>query len=237
MALFTRRIAYDRKRLLTGAERLASGRRYRHSIRLYRQLLAAEPRNPDLHAALAPLLARAGRVAESWDSFEIAREAYAQAGRETEAHVLIESAAASLPGHLSAARNLSALEVARQTPKAALRILWRTEQRLRRRRGRRGEAILLLRDAREIDAWNAKIVLELGRLLSKEGRAPEALFLLDEFERRASSEELRAVRFLIWRIEPSLRHGWSWLRTERPSSRGVPSGRRFETSPAPVLER
>ena len=62
MPLFSRTIPYDRKRLIERAAELESGWRWRRALALYRQVLAAEPHDPDLHSRVAPLMARTGRA-------------------------------------------------------------------------------------------------------------------------------------------------------------------------------
>ena len=82
MSILSRRMPFDRKVMLDQAERLQGGRRWRRALTLYRQVLAAEPRNAELHYRAAPLLARAGRGAEAWESFSIAADALDQKGQE-----------------------------------------------------------------------------------------------------------------------------------------------------------
>jgi hypothetical protein len=62
-------------------------------------------------------------------------------------------------------------------------------------------------------------VLELCRQLARDGQSAEALFLLDHLDERAHGHDRRAGRALAWRIEPSLRHSWRWLKTPAESSR------------------
>lgn len=212
MPLFTRRILYDRKRLFEQAESLVQGRRWRRALRLYRQILAAEPRNPEIHCRVAPLLARQGKTFEAWESFRIAAEAHAQAGEASSLLALHQQAVKALPRSGMACRALARVQLIQQDVPAALRTLYDGSQRLRARRTR-GEAIILLRDAREIDPWKPAIVLELCRLLARAGEAAEALFLLDHFDQRAKGQDLVDARGLCFRIEPSVRHAWRWMRS------------------------
>jgi hypothetical protein len=122
-----------------------------------------------------------------------------------------------LPLSAVACRELARLQLIQQDVPAALRTLYEGSQRLKGRRTR-GEAIVLLREAREIDSWKPPIVLELCRLLAREGEAAEALFLLDHLDQRARGQDLVDARGLCFRIEPSLRHGWRWLRARRELS-------------------
>ena len=214
MPLFSRRIPYDRKLLLKEADGLREGRRWRRALKLYRQILAAEPRNAEIHFRVAPLLARSGRSAEAWESFRLAAEGLS--GNEEGLFTLHQQAVQALPRSFEACRALAKAYLRRQKPDRALQTLRSGSHRLRSRRTR-GEAIVLLRDARELDAWNPPVVLALCRQLAKDGQSSEALFLLDHLDEKVPIEEQRAVRALAWRIEPSLRHTWRWLRAPRAS--------------------
>ncbi|MBW2501102.1 MAG: hypothetical protein JRF61_27780 [Deltaproteobacteria bacterium] len=218
MALFSRRIPYDRKRLLKEADALREGRRWRRALRRYRQILAAEPRNAELHLRVAPLLARAGRRFEAWESFRVAAETLAREGDEASLLHLHQEAVKALPRCFEAWRELARVELRQQRPDQACRFLLAGSRRMRGRR-RRGEAIVLLRDAREIDPWHVGVVVELSRLLAKQGDSAEALFLLDHLDSRVEGAELRAVRARTWRIEPSLLHTWRWLRASSGARR------------------
>ena len=220
MSLFTRRILYDRKRLFEQAEAWVDGRRWRQSLRFYRQILAAEPNNPEIHIRVAPLLSRQGKLFEAWESFRIASEALSLTGESSGLLALHQQAVKVLPRSSMACRELARLQLAHKDTDAALRTLRDGSHRLRGRRTR-GEAIVLLRDARIIEPWQPAIVLDLCRLLAREGEAAEALFLLDHLDPRARGQQLLEVRGLSFRIEPSLRHGWRWLRA-RMENRSAP---------------
>lgn len=197
------------------AEALEGGFRWRRALTLYRQILAAEPHNAEIHARVAPLLARSGRATESWESFQIAIRVHDKSGDAASARTLQQQAVRVLPEHAEAYRLLARAELARKNPKQAIHVLLEGSRRLSRRFSRRrtrGAAIVLLRDAREIEPWNVSVVLGLCRLLAKDGQPAEALFLLDHLEQRATGEDLCAVRALAWRVEPSLRHSWRWIR-------------------------
>lgn len=219
MALFSRRIAYDRKRILDEADRLRGGWRWRRALELYRQILAAEPHDAEIHFRAAPLLARSGRPFEAWQSFRTAaaRLKDDRAGRLA----LHRKAVAALPKSFEACRALARAELRDRQPDRACQTLLEGSRRLRRRRSR-GEAIVLLRDAREIDAWRPEIVLSLCRLLARDGQPAEALFLLDQLDERVADADRLRARALVWRIEPSLRHSWRWLRARREAKPAVP---------------
>ena len=218
MSLFSRRIPYDRKKLIDRAAALERGWRWRKALAIYRQVLAAEPHSAELHARVAPLLARTGRRIEAWESFKIAIDARLRGGDDASARTLQQQAVRLLPDCPEPVRALAKAELARQRGHEAIRLLVDGSRRMSRLRSR-GAAILLLRDARTIEPWNAGVVLSLCRQLARDGQPAEALFLLDHLEQRSQGDQLRAVRALQWRIEPSLRHSWRWLGAVREQRR------------------
>lgn len=222
MGFLSRRMVYDRKRMLEKADALRLGRRWRRALLLYRQLLAAEPRNAELHARAAPLMARAGLEAEAWESFSLAAEALEQQDEKAKRLKLIASASRALPRSFAACRALARAQRANNDEASAIETLLRGAERLEKwHRRRRGEAILLMREALQIAPRNPKIVLAISRSLARAGRPAEALFLLDGIEGKLRGHDLSRVRGLIWRIEPSLKHSWRAFTAWR-DARGTP---------------
>jgi len=218
VSFLSRRIPYDRRRMLERASSLEGGWRWRKALALYRQILAAEPGCVEIHARAAPLLARSGRTFEAWESFQLAIGALRESGDVDNERKMLRAAVRALPTCTEGCRALARIERTRDRPAAALRVLQKGSDRLSRR-GKRGEAIVLLRDAREIEFWNPEVVLSLCRLLKRDGQCAEALFLLDQLEERVTEEDRCGVHFLQWRIEPSLRHTWRWIMAARGQRR------------------
>ena len=156
----------------------------------------------------------------------MAAEACERSGKESDLHSILQQAVKSLPDECQAIRALARCELKRQRPDRALQTLVAGSQRFRRRRTR-GDAILLLGDAREIEPWNPDVVIHLCRQLARSGDSAAALFLLDQLDGRVQGQERSAVRALLWRIEPSLLHTWRWLRVRsgvrRARARVVPA--------------
>jgi tetratricopeptide (TPR) repeat protein len=221
-----RRPEYDRKWLLAEAENARARGRRRRAISFYRRILAAEPHNPELHARVAPLLAATGKRFDAWQSYRQAAEAHLKNQSRDEALALYREATKILPRQFEAWQWVAKLELARGRNNAALSALLEGRSRFRSRR-RRPEAIVLLREAKSIDASRIDIVLDLARLLRRSGQSPEAQWILAQLGERMSGRDLRIVRGAQWRIEPSLKHSWNWLRaafaSQRSSDRHVPA--------------
>ena len=221
-----RRPEYDRKWLLAEAENARARGRRRRAISFYRRILAAEPHNPELHARVAPLLAATGKRFDAWQSYRQAAEAHLKNQSRDEALALYREATKILPRQFEAWQWVAKLELARGRNNAALSALLEGRSRFRSRR-RRPEAIVLLREAKSIDASRIDIVLDLARLLRRSGQSPEAQWILAQLGEKMSGRDLRIVRGAQWRIEPSLKHSWNWLRaafaSQRSSDRHVPA--------------
>jgi tetratricopeptide (TPR) repeat protein len=218
MPIFSRRIPYDRTRLLREAEAACEKKRWRRAARCYGHILAAEPNNAEMHYRIAPLLARTGYHFDAWESFRIAAQSPEISEKSPQMVALYKTATDLMPKSVEAWRELSRALLQNQQSDAALRALLEGRKRFKRR-ARRSEAIALLRDAHKLDPWKPDIVLDLCRLLGNHGRKAEALFLLDELDRRVVGPEQRRIRALAWRLDPTIGQTWRWLRSAFGSSR------------------
>jgi len=206
-----RRNLYDRTRILREADQARAKRRWRTAIALYRRVLTAEPRNAELHLRIAPMLARTGQHFDAWESFDHAGRACLEAGHADRALAVYREAAKQLPQHYGAWRAIAELELRLQRPERARDALLEGRRKMRGRR-RRPEAIALLRAAREIDPDTVDTALDLARELSRARQQPEARVLLARMAEVADGRALRRVYGLSWRLDPSLRHTFAWLR-------------------------
>lgn len=225
MSLFSRKIPYDRKRLLKAAEAAAKRRRFRRAVVFYRLILAAERRNPEIHARVAPLLARVGRRFEAWESFQIAAAAPEVADDPQRRAALFARAVAALPKNVEAWRALARAQQRCQEPDAAIATLRKGRRHFQRKR-LVFEAIVLLRDALELEPMRADLVLDLSRQLARSGQSSEALFLLEALDSKVQGEIRVATRRLIWRIDPTFGNTWRWLTAPSEDSRGIGPSRR-----------
>ncbi len=210
MPLF-RRPDYDRVRILDAADRARRKGRRRRAARLYRQVLAVEPLNAEIHARVAPLLAATGRGFDAWRSYRRAIEHLVQQKQLDAAAVIARDATRTLSGRIEPWEKLVQIESGRGRNASAFEALCDGRRAMRGRR-RRPEAITLLKQARRIEPWNVRVVVDLARLLYRTDQADEAVRLLDELaERSEEAADLRRARWAQWRLEPSLLHTWRWI--------------------------
>lgn len=208
---FRKTLAFDRNRLLEEAERARAAGRPRRTVGLYRRVLAAEPRNAELNARIAPLLAALGEDFDAWQAFRTAAQAESSARRLPQALAIYREASACLPRKFATWQTIANLEIRLGHPQEAKAALLAGRRHLRKRRNR-PEAIALLKAAREIDPWDPDVVLDLARLLARARQRPEAQWLLAGLADRSEGRSLRRVCRLQWNLEPSLSNTWRWLR-------------------------
>ena len=206
-----RSATYDRRRILERAEQAQRKGKVRRAIGLYRWVLAVERNNAQLHARLAPLLARTGQPFDAWQSYQHCAETALREGREERALALYRDATRVLPRERLAWQGLADLLVRRGEEREALEVLMQGSRQLRGRT-HRPQAIHLLREARRIAPWHAGCVLSLARLLSRASQREEARLLLEGLSGRVSGSELRRVRAAQLRLERTLVALGRWLR-------------------------
>ncbi|MEE2678787.1 MAG: tetratricopeptide repeat protein [Myxococcota bacterium] len=225
MALFRRRLAYDRARILDLAARARARGRRRRAIDLYRQVLFVEPRNGELHAKLAPLLADTGQEFDAWQSYRGVARACLRDGHTEKALALYREAASRLPRQVEAWEAAARLLHRSGRHAEAIETLHDGSRKFRSRR-LRPQAIHLLRRARELDAWHFEIVRDLAKLLDATRQRAEAGRLLEGLAEHTEGTLLRRVRSAQFQRAPGVASFWRWLRqTIRP---GAP------TPPAPL---
>ncbi len=211
MALLNRRVEYDRARILDAAARARARKKYPRAIDLYRQVLFVEPRNGDLHAKLAPLLAETGQHFDAWQSYRGVARACLREGHSEKALAIYREAANHLPREVQAWEATARLlhRAGRRTE--ALETLHEASRNFRSRR-LRPQAVHLLRRARELDAWHFEIVRDLAKVLAKSRQRTEAQRLLEGLTEHVTGASLRQVRAAQFRLSPGPVSLWRWLR-------------------------
>jgi len=216
--MFRTKVAYDRTRILDAAAKARTGGRKRAAVELYRRVLTVEPGDPDLHAKLAPLLAQTGQKFDAWNSFRTAASAYLRTRQVEHVVGVYKEATNLLPDQIEAWRNLAKIYRKVGRKRQAMETLTEARRHFRGRR-RRPQAIYLLRRARDLDPWNADLVIDLANLLAKQRQTHEAAWLLEELAKRSEGRDLRRVRGAQCRLSPTLRHTWNWIRAATAAPR------------------
>jgi tetratricopeptide (TPR) repeat protein len=211
MGWLTREKVYDRGRLLSEAARARQKGKRQKAIGLYRQVLAAEPENPDLHRRIAPLLAETRQAKEAWASYQRAAEGLAQKGFVEQAVGVLREASKQLKRVPELWLALADLEVERKRPIDAHQVLLEGRRHFRSRRDRQ-HAVLLLQKARKLQPRDVDTNLDLAVVLARSGARQRAQRLLDELTSFTRGRALRRVRARQLRLSPTPGAAWLWLR-------------------------
>jgi tetratricopeptide (TPR) repeat protein len=205
---------FDREVILEQASRARSRRQWRRAISLYRQVLAVEPNNVEIHEKLAPLLATTRQDFDAWNSYRAVAHAALREGREDRAVAVFREAAHALPQEIQAWQGLARLLVRQSEPDAAIEVLLEGSHQFRSQ-WLRPQAIHLLRRARAIDPWHFETVLELALHLGRADQQIEATRLLEGLAQRCQERQLRRVRAAAVAVAPGARSLMRWLTSWR----------------------
>jgi len=236
MGLIRTRLGYDRTRILDAAARARSRKKRERAIALYRWVLAAEPKNLELHGKLGPLLAESGQHFDAWSSFRTVARLHLRAGEADNALAAYREAALYLPQEVQAWQAIGRLQAKRGQRREAVETLLEGSRQFRTR-WLRPQAIHLLRRARDLDPWNFEVVIDLACLLAIQEQGREAHILLAGMVARSDGERLRRVRSAQFRVRPSPRAAWRWLEAAlRPVPDPAPPPAPARHRPAGVVQ-
>jgi tetratricopeptide (TPR) repeat protein len=210
MGLFKKK-AYDRSETLAAAAKARSKGKPKKAIAEYRKALEHAPDDPAIHGKLAPLLAQAGEFPAAWKSFIVAGEALEQQGFADRALGVYAQAASVMPWHPKTWKAVARLRLDKGQRADAVKALCEGRDHLTRRQ-QRPEAIELLLVARQIDADDFELALDLAWLLRKDGRRDECRPILEDLAQKHHGGALRRVRGELFRLAPSFGAAWRWLR-------------------------
>jgi len=207
---FSKRPVEKSAALAAAAKARAKGN-LRRAIAEYRRALEVSPDDPAIHSQLAPLLTKAGDYPRAWESFLAAGESFVQKGFVDRAIAVYAHAALDMPWHPETWKAVARLQLGKGRRADAFKALVEGRAHLKRR-SQRSEAIELLRLAREIEADDFDATFDLARLLRLERRSEEAWSLLSPLVEGRANPSLRRVRGELFRLRPSARTGWHWVR-------------------------
>lgn len=225
-------VGFDRTRILDAANRARAKKKFRRAIALYRWVLAIEPRNAELHAKLAPLLAETNQPFDAWVSFRAVAKACSRLGQDDKALAVYCEAGRYLPREVEVWWSIARLQRKAGRDSEAIEVLIEGSRQFRPTWAR-PQAIYLLRRARELDPWNFDVVIELARHLAATEQRDEARILLANLASRTDAHRLRRVRAAQLRVTPNLRQLWLWLRAASLASKGAASKDSAADKPTP----
>ena len=186
----------------------ARGRRKR-AIAGYRRVLEANPQDLTVHAKVAPLLASSGDRTAALESFRTAADGQAKAGFHERALSLFIHAAEHYPDEETLWPEIARLHLQRGRRAEAVAALTQGGWRLHLAR-QHAVAERVLRLALQFEPHDADATAILARTIHAAGRREEAVQLLEGLAVRVHGRRLAAVRGILFRVHPTLRHLWGW---------------------------
>lgn len=201
---------YDRATAMATAEKARARGRVRKAVKWYGKVLEKEPGDAQVRAKIAPLLARVGRWDESRAAFEMAADGFLAKGFTPKAIAVWTLAAHTFPERVEFWERIANQQVISGRRADAVRALLDGRARLRKKK-QRPLAVLLLRQALELEPGRVEVTLDLADLLRREGVKDEAMRLLQTALLRVGRGKLRRkVRFAQLRLQPSFRAALQW---------------------------
>jgi tetratricopeptide (TPR) repeat protein len=210
MGWLSRKRPYDRSRLLDRAAKAAGRRRHKRAISLYREVLAVDPNDLQVHRKIAPLLGRTRQNADAWVSYQRAAGQLAKRGFVDQAIGLYREASTYLAREHRLWLELSDLEVKRGRPIDAVNALLDGSRRFRSRSAR-GDALTLLQRARKLQPNAFEPNYQLALVLTSIGARDRALRILHELAPRARGRQLLRLRGRLFFLSPTPAAAWRWL--------------------------
>jgi tetratricopeptide (TPR) repeat protein len=189
--------------ILESAEDARRRGRVRKAIKGYRRALKLDPADTTIHARLAPLLARKGKLEEALASFLTAARGETERGFFDKAIGLYQHAVRYLPHEAELWTQMAELHVKRERFADAIRTFMDGAKHLRP-----ADAVPLLRRAHELDAYHVDVTIALARALRKSGQRKEARQMLENLAVLADG---KSVRGALFRAHPTPVTFWRWL--------------------------
>jgi tetratricopeptide (TPR) repeat protein len=209
-----RKKPYSRTETLAAADRARAKGRRKKAIAGYRRVLAEDPNDTTVHGKLAPLLAQTRSRGDALASFRKATDGHLRAGFTDRGLAVLSQAVAFFPEETGLWEEIGDLHVRRGRRADAVGALVQGGVRLAKAR-RRPAAIRILRRALDLEPWQPDAALALARVLGAAREKEEALALLDGLAARVRGPLLRRVLGQAFRLSPTPRNLWRWLRGRR----------------------
>jgi len=202
--------SYDRAKVLKKASEARQRGKRKKAIELYRQVLADEPENVDLHRKLGPLLAENRQRAEALEHFGRAAQGLAAKGFPDKAVGLCRQAVGFYPTEVGIWEAIADLQLQRQRRADAFAALLEGRKHMKGRR-LRGHAIQLLKRACAIDPDAADAQIDLAKQLVRTRQRGKALALLDRLAARSRGRDRRRALGARFRMSPTPFAFFRWL--------------------------
>lgn len=206
----------SRGKLLAAANHAAARGKLKKAGQLLGELLEEHPGDPEIHRKAAPVLAKLGRSAEAWKSFQLVAESLRKSGFGDKTIGIYREAAHYMPQRAEIWLAIAEIQLDQHRPSDAVKALL-DGRRYLRSRSLRGDAIRLLSRANAIQPLEVDATRDLARLLRRAGRRREAYALIESALHRTPRSHRRALRAAQLALSPTPAAFYRWLRNPAPA--------------------
>ncbi|MBE9528209.1 MAG: hypothetical protein IME99_03110 [Proteobacteria bacterium] len=193
----------SRRDTLDIAAKAHSSGKIKKAITEYLKILRVDPGDYDIHARLAPLLAKSNRPEEAWGSFRAAADGYCARGFLDKSQSIYTLACRTLPQKAEAWEEAIKLQVERGLKADAVQTAVESCKHLKSHINRK-KATVLLRKVYMLVPWHPELTLCLARNEAKEKRKKEALWLYEGIAERCKGQLKRSARLSAFWLSPGL---------------------------------
>ncbi len=201
--MITQKKQRSRREILDLAAKAQSSGKVKKAIGEYIKLLNVDPGDFDIHARLAPLLAKCNRKEEAWNSFKTAADGHSARGFIDKAQSIYTLACRTLPQVAEAWEERVKHQIERGLKADAVHTAIEAGSHLHDRINRK-RATVLLRKVYMVVPWHPELTMCLARFEAKEKRVKEALWLYEGIAARSTGKILRNARLNAFRLSPGL---------------------------------
>jgi tetratricopeptide (TPR) repeat protein len=206
---------FDKKSAVAqAAEARGKGDR-KKAIALYRDVLAHDPSDHEVHGRLAQLLAESGDLAQAAASFRLGADGYHKVGFTDRAIALLKQAVEHVPDDVDAWLSIASFNVERERKKEADKVLADARTRFVRKRDLAAASRLL--DARlKLDGKNVAVAIDRARVAKRMGQRGFGVLLLEDVLSLVDQRERRRLRRALFSLQPTPASLWRFLVNRAP---------------------
>lgn len=192
-----------RRQLLDKAAKARGKRNARKAVAIYREMLAKDPNDFEIHLKMAPFLVSMRNYKDAATSFTKSAEGFYKKGKIDMAVGVYRQAARAMPNHSGLWERLARLELDRKKTSDALAVLLEGSKHFHKR-ATRDKCIRLLRIAFKIKPWHFDSTFELAKQLAKSKEKGESIKILQGLSKRVDTrKQHRKVMRKLFAVSPS----------------------------------
>ena len=208
---------FQRNAVLREANDARGKGKRKRAVELYRQILAHDPEDFEVHGKLAQLLAEGGEIDEARKSFHAGAEGYHKKGFTDRAIALLHQAVQAVPTDVDGWLRISDLQIIRLKKADAANTL-ANGRKIFRKRKHLAAAAQILQAHMQLEPTRMEIVIDLAQVEKKRGNKPRSIELLESTMPGVNAFDRKKLRKALFFVAPSPRTLWRWFKNTKPAA-------------------